>query len=781
MSLLHELAEKRILILDGAMGTMLQRKKLSEADFRGERFVRHSSNLKGNNDILTITKPEVIAEVHRAYLDAGADIIKTNTFNSNRPSQADYKTESLVYELNKAGAALAKKCTTEETAKSGKPKFVAGVMGPTNKTLSISPDVNRPAYRSVTFNELVADYTDAANGLFDGGADIFLIETIFDTLNAKAAIYALKELEEKSGKKLPIMISGTVTDASGRILSGQTVKAFLISVMHANPFSVGLNCALGAAAMRPHIEDIASLNPSLVSVHPNAGLPDEFGRYLESPTDMAGIIASFAKDGLLNIAGGCCGSSPEHIKAIAEALKSIEPRKVNGLPVAGKTLLSGLEPQIIDGESLFVNVGERTNVTGSAKFAGLIRDGKYEEAVDVARQQVENGAQIIDVNMDEAMLDSVASMKEFLNHIASEPSISKVPVMVDSSRWDVILAGLKCLQGKSVVNSLSLKEGEAQFIERAKVLKKFGAAAVVMAFDEAGQADTEERKVSICARAYKLLTETAGFNPSDIIFDPNVFAIATGLEEHRNYGADFINAVERLKKMFPESRTSGGISNVSFSFRGNNPLREAIHSVFLYHAVKAGLTMGIVNAGQLGIYADVDKDLCNRIEDAVFNRRADAADRLLEAADTVKGSAKTSADALEWRKGTVTERIVHALKNGIDRFIEEDASKALEELKTPLSVIEGPLMAGMKVVGELFGEGKMFLPQVIKSARVMKKGVAYLIPFMKTGEEGERSYQGTVVLATVKGDVHDIGKKIVEVVLQCNNFRVVDLGVMVPA
>jgi 5-methyltetrahydrofolate--homocysteine methyltransferase len=770
MSQLHEIAEKRILILDGAMGTMIQGRKLNENDFRG---------LKGNNDILNLSRPDVIESIHKAYLEAGADIIKTNTFNSTRPSQGDYKTEALVYELNKTGALIARKCADNLTkADAGKPRFVAGVMGPTNKSLSLSPDVNRPAFRAITFDELVADYIEAAKGLVDGGVDLFLVETIFDTLNAKAAIYALLDLEEKTGKKIPIMISGTVTDASGRILSGQTVNAFLISIMHAKPFSVGLNCAFGATAMRPHIEDLAAASPSFVSMHPNAGLPDEFGRYLEGPEQMAATIASFARDGLINIAGGCCGSTPQHIKAIADALKTVIPRK----PVHQKpcTLLSGLEPLIVYNDSLFINVGERTNVTGSAKFATLIRDNQYETAVDIARHQVENGAQIIDVNMDEAMLDSVKAMSHFLNHIASEPSIAKVPVMVDSSRWDVIVAGLKCLQGKSIVNSLSLKEGETQFIERAKILKKYGAAVVVMAFDETGQADTEDRKVSICERAYKLLTEKAAFNPSDIIFDPNVFAIATGLEEHRNYGTDFINAVARLRKMFPECRTSGGISNVSFSFRGNNPLREAIHSVFLYHAIKAGLSMGIVNAGQLGIYEEVPAELRERIEDVIFNRKADAADRLLEVADTVKGTSKSVTDSLDWRNGSVNDRIVHALKNGIDRFIDEDANEALKEYRSPLAVIEGPLMAGMKVVGDLFGEGKMFLPQVIKSARVMKKGVAFLIPFMET-KDGERTYQGTVVLATVKGDVHDIGKKIVEVVLQCNNFRVVDLGVMVPS
>ncbi len=777
---LLETAADRILLLDGAMGTMLQALSLNEEAFRGRRFVSHGYNLKGNNDILLLTNPDIIASIHDKYLLAGADIIKTATFNSNRSSQSDYGTEGLVYELNNKGAVIARQCADNFTKKNTKnPRFVAGVLGPTNRTLSISPDVNRPAYRAITFDELVSDYSLAAQGLLDGGVDLFLIETVFDTLNAKAAIYAILSLCEKKGLTVPIMVSGTVTDASGRVLSGQTVRAFLYSISHANPLSVGLNCALGTDAMYPHIKEIAAHSSFLVSMHPNAGMPDEFGHYNDTPDKMAASIKDFAKEGLLNIAGGCCGSTPEHIAAIAESLNSVLPR--NQVHKKNHTFLSGLESLEIGNGSLFVNIGERTNVAGSAKFASLIREGLYEEATAVARQQVENGAQIIDVNMDEAMLDSEKAMAEFLNHIASEPAIARVPVMVDSSNWDTIRAGLKCLQGKGVVNSLSLKEGEESFVRKALEIKKMGAAVVVMAFDEQGQAETKSRKIEICVRAYRLLTNKCCYDPHDIIFDPNVFAIATGLEEHRKYGVDFIEAVAELKKLFPETLTSGGISNVSFSFRGNSPLREAIHTVFLYHAIKAGLSMGIVNAGQLGIYEEIPKDLREKIENAIFNLSIDASDKLLEVASTINGTGiKATAKEALWRDGAVEQKIVYALVNGIDKYIEEDSLTALKLFNVPLDIIEGPLMAGMREVGTLFGEGKMFLPQVIKSARVMKKAVATLTPYMKR-EDNSSHYQGTIVLATVKGDVHDIGKKIVEVVLQCNNFKVIDLGVMVPA
>jgi len=784
IKLLHAALKQRILLLDGAMGTMIQSYKLEEADYRGVRFADWPSDLKGNNDLLSLTQPHIIKEIHRAYLDAGADILETNTFNSNAQSMADYGMEALVYELNVAGAKLAREAC-DAAATDDKPRFVAGVVGPTSRTASISPDVNDPGFRNVTYKELVDTYKIATKGLIDGGADIILIETVFDVLNAKAAIFAVKETFEEMGVELPIMISGTITDASGRTLSGQTATAFYNSLAHAEPISIGLNCALGAGELRQYIEELSNTSPCYINAHPNAGLPNAMGGYDETPEEMAAEIGEWARSGFLNIIGGCCGTGPEHIKAMAKAVAGVAPRLIPDVKVQCR--LSGLEPLHIDENSLFVNVGERANVTGSAMFKRLVMEGNYDTALDVCREQVENGAQIIDVNMDEAMLDGVVAMRTFLNLIASEPDISKVPVMIDSSKWEIIEAGLQCVQGKGVVNSISLKEGEELFIHHAKLIRKYGAAAVVMAFDEDGQADTFKRKTEICARSYKVLTEQCGFPPEDIIFDPNIFAIATGIEEHNNYAVDFIEATGWIKKHLPHAMISGGVSNVSFSFRGNNPVREAIHSVFLYHAIKQGMDMGIVNSGQLAVYDDLPTELKEAVENVVQNRqgesKSDATDFLLEIADNYRGDgvkAKKADD--EWRKLPVGKRLEHALVKGIDAFVEIDTEEARLAFSRPIEVIEGPLMDGMNVVGDLFGDGKMFLPQVVKSARVMKKAVAYLMPYIELEKDvGVSSSNGKVLMATVKGDVHDIGKNIVGVVLQCNNFEVIDLGVMVPA
>ena len=780
--LLHERLAQQILILDGAMGTMVQRYGLQEADYRGERFRSWPKDLKGNNDLLVLTRPDIIGAIHTAYLDAGADILETSTFNANTYSQGDYGLESLAYELNVAGARLARAaCDAAEQRDPSKPRFVAGILGPTGRTASLSPDVNDPGFRNVTFDGLVTAYDEAARGLLEGGADILMVETIFDTLNAKAAVYAILSLFERTGVEVPVMISGTITDASGRTLSGQTATAFLHSLRHASPVSIGFNCALGARELRPHVQELAKNADCLVSAHPNAGLPNEFGEYDDTPESMAAQIREWAESGFLNIVGGCCGTSPEHIRAIAQAVAGISPRERPTLPRVAR--LSGLEPVIISPDSLFVNVGERTNVTGSRQFARLIKNNDYEAAVVVARQQVENGAQIIDVNMDEGMLDSVAAMSRFLNLIAAEPDVSRVPVMIDSSKWSVIEAGLKCLQGKGVVNSISMKEGEAQFLEQARKVRRYGAAVIVMAFDELGQADTVARKLETCRRAWHLLTEQAGFPPEDIIFDPNIFAVATGIEEHNDYARAFIEATAQLKRDFPVTWVSGGVSNVSFSFRGNDGVREAIHSVFLYHAIRAGMTMGIVNAGQLAVYAEIEPELRERVEDVILNRRDDATERLIEIAERYKGGKRREEDALAWRSEPPAQRIVHALVNGIAEFIEADVEEIRPTLARPIQVIEGPLMDGMNVVGDLFGAGKMFLPQVVKSARVMKKAVAWLLPFMeeeKRASGAAAEVKGRVLMATVKGDVHDIGKNIVGVVLQCNNYEVVDLGVMVP-
>ena len=775
---LKQICSKRIIILDGAYGTSIQALGLTENDFRGSRFSQHPCNLAGNYDLLNFTVPDAIKTIHNAYLEAGADIIKTNTFSGTSIAQADYQTQELSYEINFSGASIARACADAMSAKTpDKPRFVAGSMGPTNKSLSISPDIDNPAFRSLTFDEMADSYAKAAHGLVDGGADVILLETIFDTLNAKAAISGLFSIFKKLGKSLPVIISGTIADASGRILSGQTIEAFLYSIEHANPFAVGFNCALGAKDLVRHVETLSAISPFPLSVHPNAGLPDEMGHYNDTPEIMAAILGRCAKDGLVNIVGGCCGTTPAHIKAVAQAVEGVLPRKPQIRRAV--TTLAGLEPLVIGPYSPFVNIGERTNVTGSSKFASLIKKGDLDAAMDVARQQIENGASIIDVNMDEAMLDSEKAMKEFLLRISSEPSVAAVPVMVDSSRWETLLAGVKCLQGKGIVNSISLKEGHDSFLEKALVLKRLGVAVIVMAFDEKGQADTEDRKFEICAGSLKILMEEAGYDPWNVIFDPNIFAIGTGIEEHRSYGIDFINAVKRLKRSFQYCPVSGGLSNVSFAFRGNNAIREAINTVFLYHSIKAGLTLGIVNAGQLGMYADIPDDLLIRIEDVIFNRRDDAADRLLAVAGSAQSTNKTADAKMEWREWPVEKRISYSLVNGMDRFIEKDAQEAVDKLITPMAVIDGPLMAGMNTVGELFGAGKMFLPQVIKSARVMKKAFGVLAPLLKSNNEGQ-SFQGTVVLATVKGDVHDIGKKIVDVVLQCNGFKVIDVGVMVP-
>ena len=789
---IEKLLDQRILILDGAMGTMIQRYKLTEEHYRGitlhgdysgtrRNFAEHKIDVKGCNDLLLLTQPHVVGGIHRQYLEAGADILETCTFNSTSVSMADYEMQHLVYELNVAGAKLARGLC-DEFSTADKPRFVAGVLGPTGRTASISPDVNDPGARNVTFDELVESYTESVRGLLDGGADILMVETIFDTLNAKAALFAIEQYFERHKVRVPIMISGTITDASGRTLSGQTTEAFWNSLSHAKPLSIGLNCALGAELMRPYVEELSRVASCFISAHPNAGLPNPLSDtgYDELPEKTARLVKEFAASGFLNIAGGCCGTSPAHIKAIAEALKDVPPRRIPD--IEKKLRLSGLEPFNVGDGSLFVNVGERTNVTGSKMFARLILSGDYAQALDVARNQVENGAQIIDINMDEAMLDSQAAMVKFLNLIASEPDISKAPLMIDSSKWEVIEAGLKCVQGKAIVNSISLKEGEENFIKHATLVRRYGAAAVVMAFDEQGQADTYKRKTEICKRSYDILVNKVGFPPEDIIFDPNIFAIATGIEEHNNYAVDFIEATRWIKQHLPYAKVSGGVSNVSFSFRGNEAVREAIHTVFLYHTIKAGLTMGIVNAGQLGVYEEIPKELRDAVEDVVLNRRSDAGERLVTLAETVKGGGKAQVEDLEWRKGTVQERLTHALVRGITTFIVEDTEEARQQAKFPVEVIEGPLMTGMNVVGDLFGAGKMFLPQVVKSARVMKQAVAHLVPYIEAEKlrTGNTSAKGKIVMATVKGDVHDIGKNIVTVVLQCNNFEVMNMGVMVP-
>ena len=772
--------DERILLLDGAMGTMIQGYGLSEDDYRGERFGAWDRDLKGNNDLLSITRPAVIRDIHNQFLEAGADIIETNTFNSNAPSMADYGMEALVAELNTTSARLARECADAFTAKTGQTRFVAGALGPTNRTASISPDVNDPGFRNITFDQLATTYEEASVALIEGGVDVLLVETIFDTLNAKAAIVGIKRAFRSTGVELPVMISGTITDASGRTLSGQTTEAFWNSVRHIKPFMIGLNCALGASELRPYIAELARVADTRVSAYPNAGLPNEFGEYDETAEEMAAVVGEFAQSGLVNMVGGCCGTRPEHIRALGKAVSDCAPRTVPELQA--RCRLSGLEPFNIGPDDLFVNVGERCNVTGSAIFRRLIEADDYSAAVAVARQQVDNGAQVIDVNMDEGMLDSEKAMVTFLNLIAAEPDVARLPIMIDSSKWTVIEAGLKCVQGKAVVNSISLKEGEDAFVRQAELCRDYGAAVIIMAFDEQGQADTIERKVNICKRSYDVLVNKAGFDPADIIFDPNIFAVATGIEEHASYGLDFIEATRQIKATLPHALVSGGVSNVSFSFRGNNVVREAIHSVFLYHAIRAGMDMGIVNAGQLAIYEDLPDVLREAVEDVVLNRNADATERLLEVAEQYKdqksGAAAKGQD-LSWRELEVSKRLEYALVNGVDEYVIEDTEEARQATTRPLDVIEGPLMAGMNVVGDLFGAGKMFLPQVVKSARVMKKAVGHLVPYIEKEKDGDMSSNGKIVLATVKGDVHDIGKNIVGVVLQCNNFEVVDLGVMV--
>ncbi|QQO72902.1 methionine synthase [Morganella morganii] len=780
ISVLKKALNQRILILDGAMGTMIQRYALNEKEYRGERFADWPVDLKGNNDLLSITQPEIIREIHHAYLEAGADIIETNSFNSTVISMADYQMESLSDEINEAAAKLARECADEWTRKTPeKPRYVAGILGPTNRTASISPDVNDPAYRNVSYDALVAAYRSSVRALIRGGADIIMIETIFDTLNAKAAIYAVETEFEVLGIKLPVMLSGTITDASGRTLTGQTTEAFYNSMRHIRPISFGLNCALGPAELRQYVAELSRIADCYVSTHPNAGLPNAFGGYDLDAANMAGYISEWAQSGLLNIVGGCCGTTPDHIRAIAQAVANIPPRVIPDRPVACR--LAGLEPLTIDENSLFVNVGERTNITGSARFKRLIKEGNYQEALDIARNQVENGAQIIDINMDEGMLDSQAAMVRFLNMISGEPDIARVPIMIDSSKWEVIEAGLKCIQGKGIVNSISLKEGEAAFIDHAKKVLRYGAAVIVMAFDETGQADTRQRKTEICQRAYRILTEQVGFPPEDIIFDPNIFAIATGIPEHNNYAVDFIEACKDIKATLPHALISGGVSNVSFSFRGNDPVREAIHAVFLYYAIRNGMDMGIVNAGQLAIYDDLPPALRDAVEDVILNRREDGTDRLLALAEEYRGSKgeNDQPQLAEWRGWDVEKRLEYALVKGITEFIVEDTEAARLRADSPIEVIEGPLMNGMNVVGDLFSEGKMFLPQVVKSARVMKQAVAYLEPYIQAAKTSGSS-AGKVLLATVKGDVHDIGKNIVGVVLQCNNYEIIDLGVMVP-
>jgi 5-methyltetrahydrofolate--homocysteine methyltransferase len=781
--LLDHLLAQRILLLDGAMGTMIQRARLAEEDYRGTRFRDWQRELRGNNDLLSLTQPRLVRDIHWQYLEAGADILETNTFNSTSVALADYGMQGLAREFNEAAARLAKQAAREwEAAAPGKPRFVAGVLGPTNKTASLSPDVNDPGFRAVTFDELVASYSEAVEGLLDGGVDLLMVETVFDTLNAKAALVAIDNSFAARAVRLPVLISGTITDASGRTLSGQTAEAFYNSIRHARPIAVGLNCALGARELRPYVEELARLAETCVSCHPNAGLPNAFGEYEDTPESMAQHIGEWARSGWLNIVGGCCGTTPEHIRAMAEAVAGLPPRRPAVRPPALR--LAGLEPFNVDEASLFVNIGERTNVTGSKAFARLVLAGDYAGALAVARQQVENGAQIIDVNMDEAMLDSEKAMTSFLSLIAAEPDIARVPVMIDSSKWSVIEAGLKCVQGKPIVNSISMKEGEAPFLRQAALARKYGAAVVVMAFDEQGQADTLERRTQVCARAYRLLTERAGLDPEDIVFDPNIFAVATGLEEHARYGIDFLEAVRWIRQNLPAAKVSGGVSNLSFSFRGNDPVREAMHTAFLYHAVRAGMSMGIVNAGQLGVYEKLDPELRELVEDVIFNRRPDATERLVDAAGRYKAGTRQAAKDEAWRAMPVEQRLSHALVNGITAHIVADTEEARQKYPRPIEVIEGPLMDGMNIVGDLFGAGKMFLPQVVKSARVMKQAVAHLVPYIeaekaRSGQAGRS--KGRIVIATVKGDVHDIGKNIVAVVLQCNNYDVVNLGVMVPA
>ena len=777
---LEQALAERIVMMDGAMGTMVQRHQLQEKDFRGDRFASHAKDLKGNNDVLVLTRPDVIGGIHLAYLEAGAEIIETNTFNATSISQADYGLESAVRDINLAAAQLARKSVDDFlAAHPGRQAWVAGAVGPTNRTLSMSPDVNRPDYRAVTFGQLVEAYGEQVRALIEGGVDVLLPETTFDTLNLKAALYAMEEIFDEIGYRLPVMISVTITDASGRTLSGQTTEAFWHSIRHARPFSVGINCALGPKEMRPYMAALSKVADCFVSCYPNAGLPNAFGGYDETPEQMAEVLREFGQAGFLNMVGGCCGTTPEHIAAIGKGVKGVAPRVAQPPPPA--TVLSGLEPYTIGTGGSFTSIGERTNVTGSPKFAALIKDGKFDEAVAVARQQVEAGANLIDINFDEALLDGEASMQKFLNLVASEPEISRVPLVLDSSKWSVLEAGLQCVQGKSVVNSISLKEGEEPFLAQARKVRRYGAAVIVMAFDEAGQATDRERKVAICRRAYQLLTEKAGFAPEDIIFDVNILTVATGIEEHNGYAVEFIEAVREIKKTLPGCKTSGGLSNISFSFRGNNPVREAMHSCFLYHAIQAGLDMAIVNAGQLAVYEEIPTDLKERVEDVLLNRRTDATERMLEFAETVKAGGKTAVKDEAWRRGTVDERLLHALLKGITDHIDEDTEEARQKYGRPLDVIEGPLMGGMRHVGDLFGEGKMFLPQVVKSARVMKKAVAYLTPFMeKEKAAGAKSQAGRILMATVKGDVHDIGKNIVGVVLACNGYEVIDLGVMVP-
>ncbi len=779
--ILQSLLEQRILLLDGAMGTMIQKHKLSEEDYRGERFSDWHILVQGNNDLLSLTQPKIILDIHRSYLEVGADIVETNTFNATKTSMSDYQMEEFAYEINVESARLAK-AACDEFSTADKPRFVAGVIGPTSRTCSLSPDVNDPGFRNVTFDELVEVYMDSTRGLIEGGADIILIETIFDTLNAKAAIFAVQEVFEQDNIELPIMISGTITDASGRTLSGQMTEAFYNSLRHAKPISIGLNCALGPDLLRQYVAEMSRVADTYVSAHPNAGLPNEFGEYDLGTITMSKQVGEWAESGLVNILGGCCGSTPEHIKCIADAIENLPPRKIPN--IKPECRLSGLEAFNISDEALFVNVGERANITGSAKFKRLILNEEYEEALDICRAQVEDGAQVVDINMDEGMLDGKAAMVRFMNLIASEPDISKVPLMVDSSKWEIIEAGLKCTQGKAIVNSISLKEGKENFVKYAHLCKRYGAAIIVMAFDEAGQADTQARKIEICTNAYNILVNEVGFPAEDIIFDPNIFAVATGIEEHNNYGVDFIEATREISKNLPYAKISGGVSNVSFSFRGNNSVREAIHSVFLYHAIKAGMTMGIVNAGQLVVYDDIDPELKKAVEDVVLNTDSEAGERLVELAPKFSGTGEVQDNKkdLTWRTWSVEKRLEHSLVKGITEFIDEDTKEALEKLGRPILVIEGPLMDGMNVVGDLFGDGKMFLPQVVKSARVMKKSVAWLDPFLEAEKQecGSRT-QGKILMATVKGDVHDIGKNIVGVVLSCNNYEIIDLGVMVPA
>ncbi|MEY3368240.1 MAG: hypothetical protein RI973_1395 [Bacteroidota bacterium] len=780
---LESAIQKRILILDGAMGTMIQRYKLQEEDYRGERFADWHTDVQGNNDLLCLTQPQIIESIHREYLDAGADIIETNTFNSNSFSQADYDMQELVRDINLAAARLARKAADEfNRLTPEKPRFVAGAFGPLNKTLSLSPDVNDPGYRAVTFDQVVGAYYEQATALLEGGVDIFLVETIFDTLNAKAALFAIDQLFAERGISLPIMISGTITDASGRTLSGQTVEAFWISVRHARPICIGLNCALGAKEMRPHLEALSNIADCYVHAYPNAGLPNEMGEYDQTPHEMCGYIDDFVTSGFVNIVGGCCGTTPDHIRHMAAHVAAVAP--VVREPKPSYLMLSGLEPLIIRPETNFVNIGERTNVTGSKKFARLIKENNYAEALSVARQQVEAGAQIIDINMDEGLLDSEQAMVTFLQLLMAEPDISRIPIMVDSSKFSVIEAGLKCIQGKSIVNSISMKEGEQEFIRQARLVRRYGAAAVIMAFDEQGQADTTARKVEICERAYRILTEKVGFDPWDIIFDPNIFAVATGIEEHNEYAINFLEATREIKRRCPGASISGGVSNLSFSFRGNDRVREAMHSCFLFHAIRAGMDMGIVNAGMIEVYEEIPAELRERVEDVIFNRRPDATERLTEYAETVKHteSVLQVQQNLAWRDAPVEKRLAHALVKGITDYIEADTEEARQRFDAPIQVIEGPLMDGMNVVGDLFGSGKMFLPQVVKSARVMKKAVAYLTPFIEKEKSATgHSAKGKILMATVKGDVHDIGKNIVGVVLACNNFEIIDLGVMVPA